>query len=118
MIKSITAQGVYMQVKEGSTMTPYIPTNIGAQGVGNMRYNTQNQNLEVYDGATWQIFQTTYATVGLSYEAESLLNWAQEKRNEELKYKELIDQHPGIRDLKEKLDIMIALVTEQVKQGD
>jgi hypothetical protein len=118
MIKGITGQGAYMQVSGGSTMNPYIPNNIGAQGVGNMRYNTQNQNLEVYDGATWQVLQPTYATVGLSYEAESLLNWARDKRNEELEFKALIEKHPGVKDLKEKLDIMVALVTDQAKQGE
>ena len=83
-----------------------------------MRYNTQTNNLEVYDGVTWQVFQTTYATVGLSYEAESLLNWARDKRNEELEFKALIEKHPGVKDLKEKLDIMVTLVTEQAKQGE
>lgn len=107
-----------MQVSGGSNPTPYFPNNYGSQGVGNMRYNTQNNNIEVFDGASWQILQTSFASVGLSYEAESLLNWAKQKRDEELKFKELLDQHPGVKDLKEKLDIMVALVTEQVKQGE
>jgi len=118
MISGITTAGPYMQVNNGSNPTPYFPNNYSSQGVGNMRYNTQTNNIEVYDGSSWQILQKSFASVGLSHEGQTLLDWAKEKRDQELKFKDLLEKHPGVKDLKEKLDIMVALVTEQAKQGE
>jgi hypothetical protein len=74
----------------------------GAQGVGNMRYNTTNQNIEVYDGNNWVQMQSGYATVAMTPEAESLLDWAREKRNEELALKAEAEKNPAIKDLLEQ----------------
>jgi hypothetical protein len=68
MIKNITASGRYIQVSGGNAST-YVNGNHGAQGVGNMRYNTSNQQMEVYDGNNWITLNMDYASVGLNGEA-------------------------------------------------
>ena len=111
MIKSITPSGRYIQTGGGSPMQPYISP--GAQGAGQVRYNTTSSNMEVWDGMSWKEISNNYVSVGLTGEAESLLDWARTKRDEDIRFKTLMESHPGIQDLKEKLDIMVALVTKE-----
>jgi len=98
MIKHIFGSNKYMNVTEG-IVSNYINNYTGAQGVGNMRFNTVNQGIEVYDGQTWMPLQMSQVTVGLNIEAESLLDWAKQKRNEELELAALAETNPTINDL-------------------
>jgi hypothetical protein len=111
MIKSVTPSGRYIQTGGGTPMTPYISP--GAQGAGQVRYNTNTHHMEVWDGMSWKEISNNYVNVGLTSEAESLLDWARAKRDEDLKFKALMELHPSIQDLKEKLDIMVALVRKE-----
>jgi hypothetical protein len=101
-----------MQVIGGSAST-YINNHSGAQGVGNLRFNTSNQQIEVYDGINWTFLNMPDATVGLNDDAESLLDWARERRNEEIMLKERMKHHPGLQEAYERLEIMKALTLEQ-----
>ena len=111
MIKSVNSSGRYIQTGGGIPMSPYFSP--GAQGAGQMRFNTNSNNIEVWDGVAWKEISNNYASVGLTSEAESLLDWARTKRDEDLKFKALMELHPSIQDLKEKLDIMVALVRKE-----
>ncbi len=53
--------------------------------------------------------------VGLSTEAEELLNWVAVKKQEEEKIKLLCDKYPGLKDVKQKYDMMLALVQDAEK---
>lgn len=123
MIKNITGGGKYMTVIGGTSST-YVNNYNGAQGVGNMRYNTSNQNIEIYDGTNWIQMQSGYATISMTPEAESLLDWARQKRQEEMELNELAKTNPTIADLqkqikekKEQIDIVRALTAIEVKIG-
>jgi hypothetical protein len=96
MIKDITASGRYVQVTGGSSST-YVNNYSGSQGVGNMRYNTSNQNMEVYDGSNWITLNMGYASVGLNSDAESLLDWARKKRDEELAWESLAKDNQAVK---------------------
>ena len=109
--------GRYMQVS-GGTASTYVNGYSGAQGVGNMRYNTSNQNMEVFDGNNWVQLNMGFASVGLTTEAERLLDWARTKQDEEFKLKELMEKHPGLREAYERLEIMKALTLEEEKKHD
>jgi hypothetical protein len=98
MIKSIMSSGRYMQISNTSSST-YVNGYSGLQGVGNMRYNTSSQNMEVFDGNNWVMLNMSIPSIGLSTDAESLLDWAREKRNEEIELQELAKTHPSIKDL-------------------
>ena len=64
-----------------------------------MRFNTVNQGIEVYDGNSWMPLQMGNVNVGLNAEAESLLDWARHKRQEEFDLEVLASTNPTIRDL-------------------
>jgi len=118
MIKNITPSGRYVQVTGGNAST-YVNGNYGAQGVGNMRYNTSSQTMEVFDGSSWVMLNMDYASVGLTGDAESLLDWAREKRNEELMWKSLAKDNQAVKialdnleKAKRQLDITAKLARE------
>ena len=103
MIKDIMASGRYVQVSGGSAST-YVNNYSGSQGVGNMRYNTSNQNMEVFDGNNWVQLNMSYAQVGLNSEAESLLDWARKKRDEEDSWYRLASTNEAVRIALEQLE--------------
>ena len=96
MISNVFPTGKYVQVS-GGTASTYINNYSSSQGVGNMRYNTSNQRMEVFDGNNWQQLNMGSASVGLSPEAESLLDWAQEKRNEEMAWHSLAKENQAVK---------------------
>lgn len=104
MIKDIFPTGRYVQVSNGGAST-YINNYSGSQGVGNMRYNTSNQRMEVFDGNNWQQLNMASASVGLNGEAESLLDWAKQKRNEELEYERLASENQAVKIAIENLEM-------------
>ena len=85
------------------------------QSAGMLRYNTQNNHLEVYDGNSWLSFGAS-ATVGLSPEAEEILRWGRKKMAEERELELLMKDHPGLKDLHEKFTLMKALVAQESKK--
>jgi hypothetical protein len=52
MISNVFPSGRYVQVSGGAAST-YVNGYSGAQGIGNMRYNTSSQRMEVFDGSSW-----------------------------------------------------------------
>lgn len=118
MIKNITASGRYVQVSGGGSGN-YINGHSGLQGVGNMRYNTSTQQMEVFDGSNWIMLNMDYATVGLNGDAESLLDWARQKRNEELAWESLAKDNQAVKialdnleKAKRQLDVTAKLARE------
>lgn len=77
-----------------------------------VRYNSSMGRMEVYDGVVW-LELGGGVEIGLTYQAEEVLHWARKKMEEEARIEQLAQKHEGIRDLKEKLDMMIALVRNE-----
>lgn len=96
MIKGITPSGRYVQVSGGGSST-YVNSYAGQQGVGNMRYNTSSQNMEVFDGNNWVTLNMDYISVGLNGDAESLLDWARAERDKQYKREQLIKANPALQ---------------------
>jgi hypothetical protein len=118
MIKAIHSSGRYIQVIGGSAST-YVNANPGAQGVGNLRFNTSGQRLEVYDGGSWQELNMPHASIGLNPDAEAAIEWAQRQMAEEKRLELLAKQHPSVADAmeavrqaQERVKIVAALVQE------
>jgi hypothetical protein len=76
----------------------------GSKGVGNMRYNTSNQRMEVFDGTNWVQLNMGSVSVGLNGEAESLLDWARERRNQELEWENLAASSEAVKIALENLE--------------
>lgn len=98
MIKSIYTSSPFLTISGGAPISTYIGHNTGT-GVGNMRYNPNNQLTEVFDGSSWIVMASSTASIGLDNEAVSLLEWARKKRNEELELERLVEINPAIKDL-------------------
>ena len=118
MIKAIHALGRYIQVIGGSAST-YVTAQAGSQGVGNLRFNTSQQRLEVYDGMTWLELNTPYASVGLNAAAEEAIDWVQRQMAEEKRLEALAKEHSAVADAleavkqaQERVRIVAALVQE------
>ena len=121
MIKSIHSGSPFLTVSGGNPGSTYIGNYNNAPGVGNMRYNPNSQNIEVYDGSTWIILSAHHATLNLSDEAVSLLEWARRKRDEELYIERLAQTNPVIKDLinqikdkEEQIKVVQTLIKSEV----
>ena len=97
MIKGINTGGRFITVNGGTPGSTYINNYSGGQGVGNIRYNTSTQSMEVYDGNSWQMLTMNYATVNLTWDAEQALEWACKKRNEELEWERLASESAAVK---------------------
>lgn len=95
MIKGINSSSQYITVSGGNAMSSYFSP--GAQGAGQMRYNTNSNNIEVWDGVTWKELGTSYASIDLNYEAQELLRWARETKNKELAREARIKKNPALQ---------------------
>lgn len=102
MINNVLA-GSFVTVSGGSGST-YVYGNPNAQGLGNMRYNTTTQRIEVYDGNTWIQLQMPDVIVELNPEAQSLLSWARKKRDQEQELERLVKNYPALADARENLE--------------
>ena len=121
MIKNIHSNSPFLTVSGGMTSPTYIGHGTGP-GLGNMRYNPNSQNVEVFDGSIWVIMQSNSAYISLDTEAVRLLEWVRKKRDEELELERLAETNPTIKDLviqvkekQEQLKIVQALVKEEIK---
>jgi hypothetical protein len=116
MIKNVHGIGQYLVVYNNSASN-YINNYSGSQGVGNIRFNTSNQTMEVYDGAMWQTLKMGESSVSLTQDAVEALDWVNQKREEERKIQELAEKYPAVadqmaavREAGEKLLMIAALV--------
>jgi hypothetical protein len=95
MIRNINGSK-YIQVAGGTSSNPYISP--GASGAGMVRWNSNMGGLEINDGNSWQYLHVAHPTVSLTAEAESLLDWARTKRDEEYRIAVLAEKHPTVAD--------------------
>jgi hypothetical protein len=102
MIKGITQSGRYTVVSGGNVNHPYISP--GSAGAGMIRWNPNMNCMEVNDGNTWKMIDMGYASVGLTPEAESLLDWARKKRDEELAWQSLAENNQAVKIALEHLE--------------
>lgn len=123
MIKGINSSGRYISVQGGNANSPYISP--GAVGAGMVRYNSNANQLEVNDGNSWQTLATTYATVELTPETESLLEWARKERSKQSERERAIRNNPAlakayeaIKRAEENFDLLEAIAREHDNHGE
>ncbi len=122
MIKSLSTSSPFLTVSGGNPGSTYIGNYSNSTGVGNMRYNPNNQNVEVYDGSTWIILSAHHASINLNDETVRLLEWAKKKMLEEAERNKLAETNPTIKDLmeqirdkEEQVRIVQTLIKEEVR---
>jgi hypothetical protein len=115
MIRTLNANGRYVQVNGGTPITPYISP--GSVGAGMIRWNPNMNVMEVNDGNMWKPFNTDYTTVGLTPHAESILDWAQKKMNEERDLEELCKRFPGLEKARNNFEMFRRLAESALNDG-
>lgn len=110
MIKNLTSTSSYLQVQNGYNNVP--PISPGAQSAGILRYNGNNNSIEVYNGMAWYPIDT-HAVVNLSEAAYEALKWTEQKMREEAQLKSLMARHPGLKDLNDKFEMMRVLCQQE-----
>ena len=117
MIKGI-AQGSYIRVESGYPSVPPFFNNIGKELVGQVKYNSSSQNLEVWDGTTWQPIIGSYPTVSLSPEAQQAMKWvlermAQEEEFTNHKHPAMIAAYENFQKARQQLAATAILIKEE-----
>lgn len=120
MIKGLMG-GSNVIVSGGNTSVPYVNQNNTNPMQGMIR--VWGNDMQVFDGNNWMTMSTSYATVDLSGEAQSLLQWARKKRDEELEYERMAKEHPAvqhaieaIKKAEKQLDLIVKLSKEHGEQ--
>jgi hypothetical protein len=123
MIRTING-GRYMVVNGGMPATTYVNSYTGAMCLGDMRFNTSTQNIEVYDGNSWIQLNMSHAQVNLTPDAETALDWAIKKATEDAELEKLAKTNPTIADLvnqkkeiDQKIKVVQTLIKDEVKIG-
>lgn len=110
MIKNIYGNGAWLNVSGTNTVLPYLNTNQPMAGM--LRANPGQNRIEVYDGQNWCGIGSD-TNVDLSESTKETLTWARNKMEEERKLKDLMEKHPGLKELNDKLEMMKVLCTEE-----
>lgn len=110
MIKGLTGSGSVV-VMGGNTSVPYVGQNSNNPMQGMLRIN--GTDMQVFDGSSWTNLATSYATVGLNDEVESLIQWARQKKADEAKMKDMLDKYPALKKAQDNLDLIWNLVKDE-----
>ena len=105
MIRSVSSDSRWIRVN-ASPPSPYVGSQ---QSAGLLRYNTQNNRMEVYDGTNWLDFGG-HVEIGLDRQAEEIMSWARNKMQEDQELERLCKEHPALQEAYDRLQILKALV--------
>jgi hypothetical protein len=116
MIKGL--QGITgVSVGGGNTALPYVGPNSNNPMTGMLRIH--GTEMEVFNGSSWQMLSTSYATVGLDQDVLDIVQWARKKRDEEMMWKSLATDNKAVKialdnleQARQQLDITAKLARE------
>ena len=101
MIKGL--QGITgVSVGGGNTVLPYVGPNANNPMTGMIRIH--GTEMEVFNGSSWQMLSTSYATVGLDQDVLDIVQWARKKRDEENEWYKLASSNEAVRIALEQLE--------------
>jgi hypothetical protein len=92
MLSAIYSNTPFIQV--GAPATPFINNQAGA---GHVRWNTQSNYMEVYNGSSWQQVGGM-ASIGVSAEFIMIMDWARQEMAKAYKIQALAEQSPTVAD--------------------
>ena len=93
MIKGLMGtQGVI--VDSGNTSLPYVSQNDSNSFQGLLRI--RGNDVQYYDNGSWNILPSSYATVRLDPNTDSLLKWCEAQRTMAIRRTELAAKHPAL----------------------
>lgn len=101
MIKGVTG-GQFVAVQNNSSSYPYIPQNANNPIQGMIRLS--GGDFQVFDGSTWLAIGASYPSVDLNGDAQSLLEWARQQRDKQMKREALIKSNPALQKAMEAIE--------------
>ena len=118
MIKGLMG-GANVIVSGGNTSVPYINQNNNNPMQGMMR--VYGNDMQVFDGSSWITMSSSYATVDLSAEAQTLLQWARDQKLKQADRENRIKKNPALQKAFENIqraednfDLIDALVKDYI----
>ena len=106
-----------ISVGGGNTALPYVGPNSNNPMTGMLRIH--GTEMEVFNGSSWQMLSTSYATVGLDQDVLDIVQWARKKRDEEMMWKSLATDNKAVKialdnleQARQQLDITAKLARE------
>jgi hypothetical protein len=81
-------------VEAGNTSLPYVNQNDSNTFQGIMRI--RGNDIQYFDNGCWNNLSTSYATVKLDANTESLLKWCEAQRNMSLRRLDLAEKNPAL----------------------
>lgn len=96
MIKGIMG-GTGVVVNGGNASVPYVNMSSGSMAnpmQGMMRIN--GTEIQVFDGSSWLNVNSSYATVELNGDYQSIIEWARVQRDKQAKREQLIKDNPAL----------------------
>jgi hypothetical protein len=115
MLSTVYSNTPFIQVQ--APAIPYISNNPMA---GQVRWNTQNNYMEVSNGSSWQQIGGI-ASINVSAEFTQIMDWAREEMTRSIKMKQLADQSPTVADAlaayelaAEKLAVIMTLADKEL----
>jgi len=109
-------------VNGGDTSVQYVNSNANNPIQGMLRVN--GTDLQVFDGSTWIMMNTGYATVSLDQDTQDLLQWARTQRTLERNRAVLIENNPALEKAykailraEQNFDILSKFVEEDNEHG-
>lgn len=99
----VTGPGLYQ------TPVPVMPYTSGA-----IYYDSNNKSFKLIDGnGNQHNVPMNNVCIQLDQASMNAITWARIQMDKEQKINDLLAKHPGLKDVKEKYDIMLALVQKE-----
>ena len=97
-------QGV--TVSGGNTIVPYINMSMSGNTANPMQgmMRISGTDIQVFDGTSWMNIASSYATVELNGETQSVLAWARAERDKQFKREQLIKDNPALKKAMEAIE--------------
>ena len=116
MIKTVTSSSPHMYAAGSSTL-PYVSYNPSNPAQGMLRLN--GSDMEVFDGSSWVKIYLSNADIGLNGAANSAIDWAIKKMEEEKAWKKLAESNEAVKialdnleQARQQVDIVAKLARE------
>ena len=116
MIKTVTSSSPHIYATRSSTL-PYVSHNPSNPAQGMLRIN--GYDMEVFDGSSWMKIYLSNADIGLSGTANSAIDWAIKKMDEEKAWQKLAEKNSAVKialdnleEARRQVDIIAKLARE------
>lgn len=111
MITNLQA-GAHVTVSQSGSIIPYVmPNNNPVTGM----VRVYNSGVQVFDGQNWVNWAPSYPQVGLDADTCELLAWCKQQRQKQAQLETLMQQHPGLRDLHDRFEVMRRLCEQETE---